>query len=124
MKNNYRYYNRNPQLNEIEDFVYRAISTATGLNYDACNRLLSLTAREYDCDKLCVCCYHNLLEKILCYQRVNCDYGETVNDLAIEFPRESLIVRIEGHLTSIIKGTILDIWDCSHKKVDCFWVVR
>lgn len=123
MKNNYKYYNRNPDFEHKEDCVCRAISTATGLNYEAVDRLLELTAGEYQCDKLCVCCYHNLLEDVLGYSRISCASGETVEDIARAFPRDKVIIRIKAHLTTSIKGTILDIWDCSQKKVDCFWIV-
>ena len=120
----YKYYNHNPDNKKASDCVCRAISTATGLNYDAVNTLLNITARLYDCDKLCVCCYHNLLEKILKYEKHICKDDETVEDIAREFPRDSIIVRIEGHLTCILKGNILDIWDCSKEYVDCYWFVR
>jgi len=123
MKNKYKFYNSNPDNVKTEDCVCRAISTATGLNYNAVNNLLEITAQISDCPKLCLCSYHTLLENILCYKRQTCWDSETVNDIAIEFPYCNIIVRIEGHLTSIIKGTILDIWDCSNKKVDCFWIV-
>ena len=119
----YKFYNRNPNNDRVGDCVCRAISTATNLNYTAVNNLLELTAKTYDCDKLCVCCYHNLLEKILCYDRIICKRNETVEDIAHEYPRDTIIVRIESHLTCIIKGTILDIWDCSKEYVDCFWFV-
>lgn len=120
----YRYYNRNPDNIHIEDCVCRAISTATGLNYEAVNNLLELTAEGYECDKLCVCCYHNLLDGVLCYERYFCNKAETVEDVSMAFPKDNLIIRIKEHLTSSIKGTILDIWDCSQEKVDCFWVVH
>lgn len=102
----------------------RAISTATGLNYNAVDKLLTLTATCYACDKLCVCCYHNLLEDILGYERYVCKYGETVEDIALQHPDEKVLIRIEAHLTSSIKGTIYDIWDCSNKLVDCYWIVK
>ena len=120
----YKYYNRNPDGKQIEDCVCRAISTATGLNYDAVNRLLDLTAVCYDCEKLCVCCYHNLWEDILGYERHVCMNGETVEDIAYKHPQEKVLIRIDSHLTSSIKGTIYDIWDCSEKLVDCYWIVR
>ena len=119
----YKYYNRNPNNDKIGDCVCRAISTATGLNYKAVSNLLSLTADAYDCEKLCLCCYHNLLEKILCYKRVTCYQDETVEDIARKYPRDTILVRIDAHLTSIIKGNILDIWDCSNEFVDCFWFI-
>lgn len=120
----YKYYNRNPDGQHKEDCVCRAISTATGLNYNAVNNLLNLTSREYNCSKLCICCYHNLLEDILGYIRVDCFAGETVEQVARKHPDDKLLIRIDSHLTSSIKGTILDIWDCSKKFVDCYWVVK
>ena len=125
MRNNpYRYYNRNPDGMHLEDCVCRAISTATGLNYGAVDKLLSLTAFCYGCDRLCVCCYHNLLEDILGYERHTCRDGETVGEIAKAYPNDKLLIRIEAHLTSSVKGTVYDIWDCSDKEVDCYWIVK
>ena len=108
----------------MEDCVCRAISTATGLNYKAVDKLLAMTADCYVCDKLCVCCYHNLLEDILGYKRYTCYDNETVEDIARRYPNDKVIIRIDAHLTSSIKGTIFDIWDCSQKEVDCYWIVK
>lgn len=119
----YKYYNANPDNDIRNDCVCKAISLATGLNYDGVDNLLKLTANVYDCDKLCVCCYHNLLDNILCYERVDCNYSKTVEQIAKRYKRDTIIVRIKGHLTCIKKGNILDIWDCSKKLVDCFWVI-
>ena len=121
-RSSYQYYNRNPDGKHLEDCVCRAISTATGLNYGAVDRLLSLTASCYRCDKLCVCCYHNLLEDILGYERHMCRHGETVEDIVRKYPEDKLLIRIKAHLTSAIKGTILDIWDCSDRIMHKWWV--
>ena len=43
----YKYYNRNPNNDIKGDCVCKAISTATGLNYDAVDNLLELTANIY-----------------------------------------------------------------------------
>lgn len=101
----------------------KAISTATNLNYDAVNNLLDLTARDNDCEKLCVCCYNYLLTDILCYRRIDCDYDYTVSEVAKMYPHNNLIIRIEGHLTSSIRGVVSDIWDCTDEYVDCYWIV-
>lgn len=122
--NNYKYYNRNPRGIRTKDCVCRAISTATGLCYEAIDNLLELTASEYDCEKLCVCCYHNLLEDLLCYRRQECDFKYTVKEVVLRYPRNKVIIRVKEHLTSSINGTILDIWDCSDELVDCFWVIQ
>jgi hypothetical protein len=119
----YKYYNRNPDNRHIQDCVCRAISTATGLGYDAVNNLLEITSSEYDCEKLCVCCYNYLLEDVLCYTRKDCNFKKTVEEVVSEHPRNKLIIRVDAHLTSSINGTLLDIWDCSDELVDCFWIV-
>jgi hypothetical protein len=86
--------------------------------------LLKLTANKYNCDKLCVCCYNNLLEDILKYERFDCDFETTVKDVAEQNTKNKLIIRVNEHLTCSIYGTVLDIWDCSDELVDCFWIVH
>ena len=120
----YRYYNRRPDGAEIEDCVCRAISTATGLKYEAVENLLALTSCNYDCDKLSVDCYHNLLDGTLCYKQRTCKRNETVGELAERYRDKRLIIRINGHLTCSLYGTIVDIWDCTEKTVDVFWIVE
>ena len=123
MRKRYKYYNHNPHNLKLKDCVCRAISTAIGLRYEAVDNLLELTAKEYGCDKLCVCCYSNLLEDVLCYSRTDCDFQKTVAEVASEFPRNKLVIRVDAHLTTSIYGNILDIWDCSDALVDCYWIV-
>lgn len=118
----YKYYNRNPDNDTVSDCVCRAISTATDLQYDAVNELLRICSKLYNCDMLCVCCYHHLLEDILKYQ-AHYATNTTVEDLAKRYSRDTILVRIEGHLTTIVKGNILDIWDCSNEYVDCYWFI-
>lgn len=120
----YQYYNRNPDGLHLGDCVCRAISTATGLHYEAVNKLLSLVAKDHNCEKLYLCCYDNLLEDILDYPRFNCFFQSSVEEVAAKYPRNKLIIRVEGHLTCSINGTIMDIWNCSQEKVDCFWIVQ
>lgn len=123
MRNYYKYYNHNPDNVKIKDCVCRAISTATGLRYQVVDNLLRLTADRYSCDKLCVCCYHKLLENIFCYTRYECNFRRTVRDIARTHPNDRVIIRVDAHLTSSINGNILDIWDCSEELVDCYWIV-
>jgi hypothetical protein len=120
----FKYYNHNPDCIRTKDCVCRAISTATGLYYEAIGNLLELAAARFECEELCVCCYHKLLEEILCYPRTDCNFEKSVEDLATEYPHNKLLIRIEGHLTTSVLGTVLDIWDCSKELVDCFWIVQ
>lgn len=120
----YRYYNQNPKKQHAEDCVTRAISRATGLKYEAVSTLLYITSQMYKCPKLCVCCYHYLLEDILHYECRQCSKSERVSDIAYKYRGEKVIIRIEGHLTCSMYGFVDDIWDCSDKYVDCFWIIK
>jgi hypothetical protein len=119
----YKYYNHNPGDYRINDCVSRAIGTGTGLSYKTVNRLLSIVAENYECDKLCVCCYKHLLSHYFGYKKHNCKQGVLVKDVADDFSTCTLIIRIDGHLTCAKNGTVLDTWDCSDYEADCFWIV-
>ena len=124
MHSRYKYYNRNPKRVHSKDCVCRAISTATGLCYEAVDNLLELTSTEYKCDKLCVRCYGHLLSEVLCYPKKNCNFERTVESVALEYPRNKLVIRVDSHLTTSVNGIILDIWDCSSELVDCYWIIQ
>lgn len=124
MTNNYTYYNINPSKAEEQDCVCRAISLATRIPYNTINKLLELTSKAEQCDKLCVCCYHTLLEDVFAYPVKFCVDGETVGDIAHLYSNNVVLVRINGHLTACLYGVCYDIWDCTKKKADCFWIVE
>lgn len=119
----YKYFNRNPNGYKIPDCVIRAISTALNINYYDVVKLLHQNAIHYRCDDLCVCCYEKLLDIDLELPHY---YGNnrTVEEIADKFCNEILLLRIEGHLTTSVKGTIYDIWDCSNEIVTDFWVIK
>lgn len=120
----YKYYNARPDGKEKNDCVCRAIAVATGLKYKAVLNLLEISAYLNNCDKYCICCYHNLLENLLGYQCIKCKDFEKVKDIAKLYKFDKVLIRIEGHLTASIYGSVLDIWDCTNKYVDCYWVIK
>lgn len=123
MKIDYKFYNANP-LGELEqDCVCRAISGATKIPYYSIERKLKLIGELFECEELCVCCYHHLLEKVfgLVPKFAN---GKTVAEIAREFKDHTIIVRIEGHLTMCRMGICYDIWDCTGEIADVFWIVE
>ena len=119
----YRYYNHNPEDARISDCVSRAIGAGTGLSYKTVNRLLAKTAEMLNCDKLCVCCYKYLLSHFFGYDKYICSSGILVQDVIEDFPNDTLIIRITGHLTCAKNGELLDTWNCLDREVDCFWIV-
>jgi len=118
------YHNVNPNKDIEQDCVARAICLASGIPYKAVMKLLQYTAKENECDALCVCCYHHLLEDVLGYRVKFTKERKTVQKIAKEYKNNIVIVRIDGHLTTCVYGTCVDIWDCTQEEVDCFWIVQ
>lgn len=114
------YYNRNPNGTSENDCVTRAISLATNERYSTIRRKLFHSARLLNCEKLNVCCYYFLIESVFKGVPVNCT-GLTVAEVADAYPNARLLVRIEGHLTCVIRNVCYDIWNCLDKDADLAW---
>lgn len=50
--------------------------------------------------------------------------GMTAEEVANDFPNNTLLLRMKGHLSCSINGTIFDIFDCSSDVVTDFWIVK
>lgn len=116
------YFNQNPDGNRESDCVTRAISFATGSDYKNIRKKLFHTAKLLDCEKLCPTCYEFLIEQVLKGRPVNCD-GMTVEDFAEFNPRGVYLVRMQGHISTIVDGCVYDIWDCRDCLLTNAWSV-
>jgi hypothetical protein len=117
------YYNANKDGSEENDCVTRAIKLGTNLSYTAVQRLLDMASYYYDCDKLCVKCYGRLLTEIFNFPVRYDDYKHTVGEIAKQYPYNTIIIRVDGHLTTSIMGVVADIWNCKDRLVDCYWII-
>ena len=118
----YKFYNANP-LGDIEqDCVCRAISKATEIDYYNIEKKLNAIGELFECEELCVCCYHHLLEKVFGLKQKFAN-GKTVREISKEFHDSRVIIRIKGHLTCSLYGVVYDIWDCTEEIADVFWIV-
>ena len=115
------YYNNNPYGNKEEDCVTRAITLASGLDYFDISRKLHLTGELLSCEKLCVCCYDFLIEKVLLFPRVEIDRGMTVGEFAEQHSRGIYLLRMDQHITTLIDGKLYDLWDSSNKEITHAW---
>jgi hypothetical protein len=118
------YYNVNPLKIEEEDCVCRAITLASELPYSTVYKLLELSAEHNDCEKLCVNCYEHLLTEVLGYTIKFPKYSATIEEIVNTYPHNTLLLRINYHLTCAVNNTIYDLWDCRDRLVDMFWVVK
>lgn len=121
---NFRYLNVNPDQTKRNDCVTRAISLASGLPYSTIRRKLRSTSRLLDCESsLCVTCYSFLIQEVLGGIPRNC-MGMTVGEFADLHPNGTYLIRIEGHLTCIKDGVLMDIWNCLSRECDLAWEIR
>lgn len=117
------YHNQNPQELILSDCVTRAISTALDIPYYEVAYMLRQNGKFYECEELCVDCYEKLLThdfQLPCFR--GC--GRTAEEVASDFPNDTLILRMVGHLSCSINGKIWDTWDSSDKVVTQFWIVK
>ena len=114
------YHNVNPDGQKASDCVTRAISLGSGLDYPVVRRKLYHSAKLFDCDKLNVDCYCHLLQDVLKFPRVNCD-GFTVEEFADTYPYGVYLVRMDGHISTIWNGEVVDIWDCRDCEITHSW---
>lgn len=118
----FRYYNSNPNGYHIPDCVIRAITLALNLPYDETVKRLQKNGDYYQCNLLNKECYEKLLDLDFNLPHY-ISRNKTVQEVVEDFPENVLIVRIEGHLSTGVRGEIWDIWDCSQEVVTDFWIV-
>ena len=119
----FKYTNLNPLSLKEEDCVTRAIALASGESYASIQDKLYYISELLDCERLCVCCYQHLLDNVFNYERLYCK-NKTVGEIAELYDDCILLIRIEGHLTCVVYGTIRDLWDCSNSYADIVWLVE
>lgn len=118
----YRYYNANSKGYDVNDCVIRAISRAEGKSWDETYIELSDIARRNGIllDDV------NFVEPLLDYRydRRCYDNGYTVGRFARTHPVGTYLVTMDGHITCIKNGVILDTFDCSSRRIKCVWIVK
>lgn len=117
----YQFLNINPLGELEEDCVCRAISLALDEDYYKIQNKLQLVANLFECEMLCVCCYKYLLDEVYGLERIEEFAGMTINEFLHYHPEGTYLIRIDNHLTCVIDGTVLDIWDCTNYEIRLIW---
>ena len=117
----YEFYNANPRGRNIEDCVLRAISVLTGKSWEQVYKELShFSALEgYMFDNV------EFVEDYLDdrYNR-ECHYSKKVGEFALECPKGRYAITMDGHITALIDGVIVDTFDCRDKIMRCAWKIK
>lgn len=114
----FTYRNQNPYNRHIDDCVIRAISTLTNRSWKEVFDELSDLASEdgYMFDN--VIFVEDYLDDR--YPR-ECHYSKTVGEFAKEYPTGKYAVTMNGHITAIVDGNIIDTFDPSRRIMRCAW---
>lgn len=118
----FKYLNVNPRKLTINDCVTRAISLTTKTPYYKVRDLLTTSAKELGCCRVCRPCYTIMLKDIYGLDVIEDGY-HTMGEVADMFPNSTLLIRSSGHLSSAINDTIYDIFDCRNEICTHYWVV-
>lgn len=120
----YKFLNLQPLGKREEDCVCRAISLGVGIDYYDTKHKLELIGELFECEELCVCCYKHLLDEVFKLERIESYHGFTIEEFLNQNPKGIYIIRVDGHLTCGIDGTLYDIWDCRNEIIDLVWKVE
>lgn len=117
----YKYYNNNPYNRLIDDCSIRSISLLTNRSWNNIYEELSMLANKQGLMMDSVEFIEDYLDDR--YPR-ECHYSKTIGEFAKEYPKGRYAVTTNGHITSIIDGTIYDTYDPSDKIMRCAWKIN
>lgn len=119
---NYEYYNANPKDKNVGDCVKRSLSKAFDIPYNDVKNELNRIKRElgekaFNSDAV----WREFLNRHNAeYIKFSVHKGHARmdgNQFCSKFPKGRYVLRMAGHLTACVDGTIYDTWDCSNKCV-------
>lgn len=124
-RRNFVYYDVTPYGERNENnCVYRALTLASGLPYYEIARLLEENGYCNQCDMLVLDCYDSLIEDYFGYEPIDIPYDITVGEFAEMHTHGIYLVRMEGHISTIIDGESWDIFDCTREVITNAWRVK
>lgn len=117
----YKFYNANTFKNDISDCVVRCLSVLLDKSWrNIYNELTYLAGNEGTMfDR--VDFVEDYLDKR--YKRQH-HRAKTVGEFAKEYPRGRYAVTMDGHITPIIDGVIIDTFDPSKRIMRCAWKIK
>ena len=117
----YYYYNANSHNNFIDDCVIRSLSVLTNRSwretYDELTDLAGDIGLMFDRVEF----VEDYLDER--YPR-ECHYSKYVGEFAKEHPKGKYAVTMDGHITAIIDGIIVDTFNPSNRIMRCAWKIE
>lgn len=125
----YSFLNLNPNGKFTGDCVKRAIAKAEDKDYMEVQRELNRLKKETGCEKFndnknWKTYVNKKGYRKLSFQATKGEPRMNGEMFCKKYPKGRYILRMAGHLTCCIDGTIYDTWDCSRKCVYNAWEVK
>lgn len=116
------YHNENPNGYKVPDCVIRALTLALKIPYIEIVNMLDYNGKCLNCETLNVRCYEKLLDNDLCLPHYEGN-GETAKEIVRNLPNDTILLRMDGHLSCAICGNIYDLFNCEDEVITDFWIV-
>ena len=125
----YVFENLHPQNKRVGDCVKRALTKATGENYNEISKQLNRIKRElgeksYNSNKVWKEFIKRKGWQEMTFQAVKGESRENGNSFCRHFKNGTYVLRMAKHLTCCKNGVIYDTWNCSQKCVYKAWKVN
>ena len=117
----YKYMNKNPENNDIEDCTIRAISVAEGISWDEAYDNLSNSARKMGLMMNSVEAIEEYLDKR--YKRIQ-THCKKVEEFVKFHPYGTYLITMRGHITVLKRGINYDTFDCSNRRILSVWKIK
>jgi hypothetical protein len=122
----FREFNAHPKGLKTTDCVVRAISTATKVDYMECRRRLNQLKRDWGFtsykDTKFLYKYFEGYPRLI-FKAVRGEPRIKGSGFTQLHPTGTFVLKMAGHVTVCVNGTILDIWDCTYRSVYTAWEV-
>lgn len=116
----YKYFNNNPCGRSVGDCAVRAISAAFGISWERAFDILADNARQM-CDMPSSDSVWGATLRMMGYVREAVNDRITVEEFAEENPRGIFVAKTDGHVVTIVDGTVLDSFDSTGETPIYYW---
>lgn len=120
------YYNPNPvrQDGEVGDCAVRAIAKALGISWEEAHVRLSFNAYLMGDIQNSDLVWGSILRKAGFVREIvpnTCPDCYTVRDFCLDHPHGIFVIKSEGHVATVIDGTLYDTWNSEMKIPIYYW---
>lgn len=120
-------FNPNPVGNRVEDCAQRAISAALDVDWDTASDLIYEMAKGMGTTTHDDAAWGAVLRRAGFVRAVipnRCPDCYTVADFCRDHPRGVYVLKLSGHVATVIDGHVYDTWDSSGEIPTYYWYMK